>query len=178
MHNRQVLFAVFIAMLFTSCGPKLIPLKNKYATGNYEIKTQSNFETVWANIISLFAKNGIGVKLIDKSSGFIVAQYSSAPVTIEDKNGKLVDPTAYLVTSKMYDPGPQKIYYPLTANIEWNIYIKSTDGNETLINVNLTSATGGSNYVNGKMISAMYPVGWSTIKSTGVFEKFIADQIK
>lgn len=104
MKKIPVLLLIFGALFFASCSPKIIPLKNTYDTKPFELTTNSDFETVWGKIIEMFAKNGIGVKIIDKSSGFIVAQNTTAPITTEDKNGKLVNPKAWAVSEKYYGP--------------------------------------------------------------------------
>jgi hypothetical protein len=168
-----------IFLLFASCAPKLIPLKNNYDTKPFELTTSSDFETVWGKIIEMFAKKGIGVKIIDKSSGFIVAQNTTAPITTEDKNGKLLNPNAWAVTQKLYDPGSRKYFYAKEGTIEWNIYIKRNIDNTTTININLIDVT---------TVTSVYSLGYTvapttkTFKTraltTGVFEKQIAEQIK
>ncbi len=127
----------------------------------------------------MFAKKGIGVKIIDKSSGFIVAQNTASPITTEDKNGKLIDTTAWAVTQKLYDPGSRKYYYAKEGTMEWNIYLKRNTDSTTTININLIDVL---------TITSVYSVGYtkaSTAKTfktraltTGVFEKLIAEQIK
>jgi hypothetical protein len=170
---------LIILFLFASCAPKVVPLKNTYDAKPFELTTNSDLDTVWGKVIELFAKKGIGVKIIDKSSGFIVAQNTTAPITTEDKNGKLLNPTAWAVTPKLYDPGSRKYYYAKEGTIEWNIYIKKNTYNTTTINVNLIDIT---------TVSGVYSLGYTvapttkTFKTraltTGVFEKQIAEQIK
>ncbi|MEP7376539.1 MAG: hypothetical protein ABI675_24285 [Chitinophagaceae bacterium] len=170
---------LIVLLLFASCTPKVIPLKNTYDSKPFETTTTSDFETVWSKVIELFAKKGIGVKIIDKSSGFIVAQNTAAPITTEDKNGKLLNPTAWAVTQKLYDPGSRKYYYAKEGTIEWNIFIKRNTDSTTTININLIDVT---------TITSVYSIGYTTTATaktfktraltTGVFEKQVADQIK
>lgn len=174
----MITFLTFLS----SCAPKILPLKNKYSDGIYETKSTADFETVWGKVIELFAKTGIGIKLIDKSSGLIVAYSATAPVTTEDANGKIKDPTAWVVAEKYYDPGPKKVYFPKYTDIDWNIYVKKDPDNKdmTIINVNLITPYAISNYyVSGSVFGqTSNPNIRSKIRSTGVFEKTIADKIK
>jgi hypothetical protein len=170
---------LFALLLFASCTAKVVPLKNVYDTKPFELTTSSDFETVWGKIIEMFAKNGIGVKIIDKSSGFIVAQNTAAPITTENKEGKLIDKNAWVVTQKLYDPASRKYYYAKEGTIEWNIYVKRNEDKTTTININLIEVT---------TVTTGYSLGYTlsptvnTLKiralTTGVFEKQVADQIK
>lgn len=171
--------ALFILLFLSSCAPKIIPLKSTYDVKPFELTTPSDFETVWGKIIEMFAKKGIGVKIIDKSSGFIVAQNTSAPITTENKYGKLVDSTAWAVTPKLYDPGTRKYYYAKEGTIEWNIYIKRNTDNTTTININLIDiSTVTSVYSLGNIVAPTAKTFKTRALTTGVFEKQVAEQIK
>jgi hypothetical protein len=170
---------LILLIVFASCAPKIVPLKNTYDTKPFETTTSSNFETVWSRIIEMFAKKGIGVKLIDKSSGFIVAQNTAAPITTEDKDGKLFNPKAWAVAQKIYDPGSRKFFYAREGTIEWNIFIKRNIDSTTTININLIDVTTTTGvYSFGSTITPTAKIFKTRALTTGVFEKQVADQIK
>lgn len=178
MKNSSI--SILLILLF-SCGYKSIPLKGKYDDKPFVITTPSSFSTVWDKTIDLFAQRGIGIKLIDRSSGLIVAQNASAPVTSEDSKGNLINKEAWVVTEKIYDPGPRKYYYSTTANIEWNIRIKELPGGSTSININLINV---EIVTSAAKVNLLVPASTSSyvVKSpalsTRVFENMIAEIIK
>lgn len=179
MKIKLVTFFSFL-IIASACTVKTIPLKGKYLSPPYVIESSNNFQNVWDKIIDLFAQKGIGIKLIDKSSGLIVAQNSLVTVTKEDKNGKPIDPEAWLVSSQMYEPGSQKYYYPEKASAEWNIRIKDLGNGKTSINVNLVNivALTTVTQVNPIFMASTSTTYNTNVVSTGMFEKLLADLIK
>ncbi|MEX6689244.1 hypothetical protein QTN47_17170 [Danxiaibacter flavus] len=167
-----------LILLLSACSPKAVPLKNTYDTKPFEVVSKSDFETVWGRVIEMFAKQGIGIKIIDKSSGLIVAENTAAPVTTEDKNGNLLNPKAWAVIQKIYDPASGKYLYAKEGNIEWNIFVKRNQDSTTTVNINL---------INVSNISSFYAVGNTSVNlsktnrsraiSTKVFEKQVAEQV-
>ncbi len=163
-------YLILFSFFTLSCSaPKIIPLKGSYVTPPYEIKTEKSFNLVWDRLVDLFAQNGLSIKIIDRSSGLIVAGFTEMEVTYEDKNGILKNPKASLVTNVLYNWGANK-YAPLynIATGDWNVRIKESDSG-TLINVNV---------VNVKYYDAFtknYKI--ADCKSTGVFEKLISDYL-
>lgn len=162
---------------FASCKIKAIALKGEYPNQPMAISTDKSFEQVWSNLIDLFAQKGLSIKVIDKSSGLIVSERTAIPVSIEDKKGRLKDPQAYLAVPKIYVYNLEKpINYrggevnAVTA--EWNVRIKAT-GNGSVVNVNLVNPS--YTYQGSKSSKTELIVG---AKSTGIFENYIADQIK
>ena len=106
-------------------------LKGTYQNTPYEIQTSKPFDTVWSNLIDLFATKGISIKTIDKADGLIVSEKTSFlnSYTFENKKGKLIDTTAFVVTCR-----PRGLD-PLTDIIGvWNVRIKVVGG-KTVINV-------------------------------------------
>ncbi len=171
--------ASILLILLASCNYKTVPLKNTYQNKPYEITSSANFNTVWDKVIDVFSQKGIGIKLIDRSSGLIVAHNATIPVTHEDSKGNLVNPNAWVVSAKVWEPGANRYYYPETGSVEWNIRIKDLGGS-TSINVNIT------NIVTSTAVTQVNPVfalsNTSIVNtnavSTGVFEKMISDLIK
>jgi hypothetical protein len=171
---------LLLTVAISSCAMKEVPLKNKYDEKPFEITTTSDFETVWGKTIEYFAKSGIGVKLLDKATGFIVAQNTAAPITVEDKNGKLENPDAWAVTAKMYDPGSKMYYHSETeVPIEWNIYMKKNTDGGTTININLIKVEASISMYNfGQTTSNPSRIIKTRALTTGVFERRLADIIK
>jgi hypothetical protein len=172
----KILFAIAIMTFLIGCSPKMLPLKGTYINKPYEITSDKSFDAVWSNMIDLFATKGLSIKVIDKNSGLIVSEKTSliSNYTIEDDNGKLIDPNAWIVISKINWMGTEVIPDRLTA--EWNVRIKSNVEGKTIINVNLTNID-GSKYYAPTQYTAAQNFKFDG-RSTGIFEKTIADQVK
>lgn len=168
---------IFILLVFYSCTPfRVMPLKNTYAEKPFEQTVNKSKEVVWENIIDFFAKNGLSIKIIDKSSGLIISDKTTLKWTYELKDGKLEFPHAWVAVPKVINTGnnmPQKY---LSVFGDWNVRIKETTEG-TLINVNLVNINCFTNtYQLGSTSPASVPV--QGVKSTGVFEKMIYDNMK
>lgn len=177
---KRVTYVALLIFLFNSCSYKTIYLKGSYQTKPFETVTTSSLNEVWDKLIDLFAQKGLGIKLIDKSSGLIVAHNSLVPVTRENEKGQLVDPTAWVVSTSIYEPGSRKYYYPTTASVEWNVRIKDLGNNTTSINVNMVNILANTvvTQINPVFVSGTSTSVNTAAVSTGVFEKIIADLIK
>lgn len=164
---KKFLLIILVVALY-GCSITTVPLKGKYLDAPYVITSDKSLDVVWSNIIDLFATKGLSIKVIDKSSGLIVSERSSLPMTFENNMGKMKDSTAFVV-GQIISAGAID-YVPTRAYGEWNVRIKPGESGKTSININLTN------------IDAVIEAGKQTMhssgKSTGVFEKLIADQIK
>lgn len=175
---KKIYFFTIAILLFCSCSYKTIPLKNNYSNGNFEEYSIKSVDEVWSNIIEFFAKGGISIKIIDKSSGLIVSDKTEMTWTYENKKGELVNPEAWLVIAKLIDPANQKPVKPESINGEWNIRIKQS-GEKTLININLVNPTYSTYRVSGGVRSLVaYNFKKGLFQSTGEFEKWIYETIK
>lgn len=166
-------FLVFALTLLISCSYKTVPLKGSYQTGPFVKSTTTPPEKVWDKVIDLFATKGLSIKVIDKSSGLIVSDKTGLLATNEDKNGKLINPSAWIVLPKFYNPANQQFLTPNSVTGEWNVRIKSDEKGGTLINVNLVNVR--ELYPDLKGFINESP---SNGKSTGVFEEIIFNYIK
>src|SRR5262245_16159442 len=124
----------------------------EYPEPPIEIKSEKTFDQVWDNLVDLFAQKGLSIRIIDKSSGLIISDKSSLPVTIENSKGHAVDATAYIVVPKYQDENTHKmtsvtgrIYNPVTKKREynpafgdWNVRVRKLEAG-CLINVNITN---------------------------------------
>lgn len=162
-----------LLLIIVSCSLKTIPLKGKYQVEPFTQNTTTPVDKVWDKLVDLFATKGLSIKIIDRSSGLIVSDRYRLTVTQEDKNGKLENANAYVVTPKVYSPGSNSYIIPSDIVGEWNVRIKDNGSGGTLINVNLVNIkdvfTDLKGFSNEKL---------SVGKSTGVFEKIIFDSIK
>ena len=174
---------VVIAILFfTACSPKVDPIKGSYLTGPYQIKSTESQAEVWDNMIDLFAQKGLSIKIIDRSSGLITSEKSKLTWSRESqkKPGTLVTPNAFVVIERITFAGSKNSYVnPSYVTGEWNIRIKPNADSTTNINVNLVNIQAFAYY------SDLYLASSKTLnevkidaKSTGNFEKLIADAVK
>jgi hypothetical protein len=152
---------------------KTIPLKNTYSNGNFEKTADAMKDTVWDNIIDFFAKNGLPIKLIDRSSGLIISSESYLTWTFENNKGQLQNPKAWVVLAKQINPNNKQPIKYQSVTGEWNIRIKSISDHQTLINVNLVNTKYSSPF--SETVKQFTP---GTFQSTGVFENWIYETIK
>ena len=167
------LLSAFLIVLATSCTPKAYPLKGTYTNGNFEAYSEKSKDAVWDNIIEFFAKNGISIRIIDRSSGLIVSGETELTWSFENKKGELENKDAWVAIYRLYDPGSRQTYKPYLVTGEWNIRIKEQN-NKTLININLVNPT--YTRVMTSPVKTTFQKGY--VQSTGVFEKWVYEKIK
>lgn len=164
-----------IGFTLFSCNPQTtIPLKTDYSSPKKVYYSEKSKDEVWSKIIQLFASEGIGIKLIDKSSGLIVSEKTNfiKNYTQEDTNGKLLDKNSYVAVGTYKALG--RSIPPTNVMGSWNIRLFE-ENQKTAIEVNLTTIEAfyfASNY-QGQQVNIPYDA-----KSTGVFEKQIADYVR
>lgn len=173
---------------FQSCAPaKQIALKGTYPEPPMVFNSTQPFDKVWDNLIDLFAQKGFSIKIIDRSSGLIISQRSLLSATMEDKNGKLVDPFAIIavpsikfngriipITGTSVGPyATEKQIKALPVYGDWNVRVKSTPTGST-INVNITNVIYENILSPGKSVE---PISITGYKSTGKFEKELSQSI-
>jgi hypothetical protein len=172
---KKILTFITVAAMLQSCGQgSMIPLKSDYSKIQNTFYSDKSKDVVWNNIVELFSKNGIGIQLIDKSSGLIISNKTdySKTATTENASGKLLNEKAYVVVES-YD-APMRIVPAENISATWNIRLFEKD-NKTGININLTNIEATttfppSQYTRGLVLKY-------DAKSTGNFEKLIADSI-
>lgn len=169
-------YIVLLSFAFCSCaGKKAVSLKGSYPETPIQTQTEKKFSEVWDNLIDVFAQKGLPIKLIDRTSGLIVAESTLIPVTSEDKNGRLKDSSAYLVIPMAYDWGSNKYKaLPVGSTVigEWNIRVKEIGG-KTNVNINIVNV---KNRIFDKYKRESF-VLMTDFKSTGVFEKTLSQLI-
>lgn len=171
----KILFFILL-LAVSSCGVKSYPIKGTYLDKPYETTVTKTKEQVWERIIDFFATTGISIKLIDRGSGLIMSEKSELKWSYEKPNGALDDPTAWVVVPRMIDKASNQPYRNVKVTGDWNIRIKEADG-KTTINVNLVNINSVAP-VYGMWAVEANNMAISGTRSTGVFEKMIADIIK
>lgn len=171
---KQIFIGLFLICIINSCvSTKAIPLKGTYTNGNFEELTSTTKDRVWDNIVDFFSKKGLPIKIIDRSSGLIVSDETGLTWSYEDKNGKLVDLTAWVAIKKILISGTKTPVKPTLIIGEWNIRIKDAPNNQTSVAVNLVNPR----YTNAYATTLTY-FSNGGVRSTGVFEKMIYEHIK
>ena len=184
-------FTLLTFLFIASCThTKLIPLKGNYPSTPMVFSSEKSFDKTWDNLIDVFAQKGLSIRIIDRSSGLIISQTSLLKTTIEGKAG-LVDSTAfiavpYYLSNKRRIPitnpvvgayAQEKDILPTPVYGDWNVRIKASPTGGSIINVNITD-------LNYKLVGSKIKDMQNNIikiidyKSTGVFEKQLADLIK
>ncbi len=176
----RVISVLFIAFFFQSCA-SVQRVKGSYP--KHDFITDTPKEQIWTSLISIFAKNGIGIKTIDKSSGLLVSEIGQiSKISQEDLNGNIEDSTAYIVTDKFIDaPGSWdslgKIPYFVSAG--WNVVLSELNGKSS-ISINIVNiqayrnVNSGTNRAFSNGIPEKQPLN---AISTGRFERMIFEAI-
>lgn len=174
---KYVFILMFLCLIESCFSIKSVPLKGSYQDAPFVFASEKTFDKVWDNLIDFFAQNGIGIKLIDRSSGLIVSEDFSFRklYTWEDKKGKLKNPNAYLVTSGVRYSTDDKVRYPDRIEGNWNVRIKNSD-EKTSINVNITNVR-TSDEVFERNSFHYEENSRYVVKTTGVFERKIFEII-
>lgn len=180
---------VFLFALF-SCSVKNYPLKGEYPATPMVFNSENSFDKTWDKLVDVFAQKGLSIKIIDKSSGLIISTNSKMPATPENiQTLKPINSNAYIVVpsykmnGRMYPISGMNVLYPGTKNEkriyndvlgEWNVRIKP-NGSGSTINVNITNVTYYTyNYATKSTSLSLL----NDYRSTGVFEKILADLVK
>ena len=122
--NKIYLFVVIVSIvIIEGCSSYIVPLKGKYADTPVEITSTKHVDSIWLNITQLFAEKGLLIKKIEKEKGIIVSKESLfiAAYTFEDKDGKLIEPDAWIVLNEVLVN--KKKWNPKKIFCQWNIQI-------------------------------------------------------
>jgi hypothetical protein len=165
---KRFITFIMIALLLQSCaGGSEIGLKGNYQNPNtfYFDRTESE---VWSGLMAVLCDKGLSVKSMDKSSGVIFGdKYDfTNQSSAENAKGQLVSKDAFIVSQYVVFTGTNYIL-PNQISADWNIRIFQHEG-KTAMNVNVKNIV--SKY--SSSVTIVYEA-----KSTGNFEKLIADSI-
>lgn len=171
---KKIITLLLLATCLVNCVSKKI---TNNAPSSYTFQTDKTFEQAWSNIIDYISARGVPIKNIDKTSGIIITdEYSLIDsYTYEDKNGNLKNPNAYVVLQRIKG-GFGNTVNPEFVHGNYNIRVKPQNGG-TSVTVNLVNLKGavtkGKNMYGGGGHLIYYK-----IKSTNVFEKLLAENLK
>ena len=186
--KKLLLLLPLTAIILNSCyTAKVYQLEGKNYGAIQIIKSSKPVDTVWSNIIDMFATKGISIKTIDKNSGLIVTdRYNFKRHYSFEINGKLIDTTAWVALSYVAVKGG----YPensVNVSADWNVRVKP-EGTGSIINVNLTNIEAGVHFKKLNTLASINVDGKPPVyddidytldgESTGVFEKTIIDIVK
>ncbi len=165
---KRLITIIVVSTLLQSCDNSRVPLKGKYENPNTFYFEKSETE-VWTGLMAVLCDKGMSVKSMDKFSGVIFGdRYDfTALSSAEDSKGQLVNKNAFLVSQYVVYTGITYVL-PNLITADWNVRIFQHEGKTAL-------------KVNVKNISAKYQLSQTSFydaKSTGNFEKMIADSIK
>ncbi|HTI12517.1 MAG TPA: hypothetical protein VL832_28285 [Puia sp.] len=173
---------LFASLFMLSCSVQFVAPKGNYPKPPIAYHSNKPVDKVWDNLIDVFAQNGLSIKIIDKSSGLIVSERKSLSFTVEDKKGKIKNPSAFVIMPRITYEGFDDAILPYHVYGEWNVRIKA-EGQGTLININLLNFN--ADYGDPKSENSLYYQklrrkyqGSLDGQTTGIFENIIATSIK
>lgn len=140
MKPKLLLMSLLLTTMFISCGvTSYYSLRQNY-TPQTSIETASSYDEVWNNVVDFFAQNNLSISVLEKDSGLIAASnveiMGPVLVTQENRNGQLVNPSAWFVIpyNKAFANGRVKCSI--------NVRVKKTQYGMTHISVNLGNIIG------------------------------------
>ena len=178
-----VLFSFTCLSLITSCNNKVVPLQQTYQDKPYQFSVAASKDQVWTRLIDVLTSKGLAIKTIDKNSGLITTDHTSflSSYFFESKNGSLTNPNAIVVCTKVRGPFTfATSLKPESIAGQWTVITKQAD-DKTLVDIRLTNASGkvvvvedGGTYGQGVTRETHNLL----VKSTGVFEKSVENDLK
>ena len=172
---KKIFTLILVAIILQSCATvntqdSIIRIKGRYNNPDTFYFSDRTQEEVWNATVKLICKAGYSVKFMEKVSGVIFLDKTDfLDVSTTENNKGLENPEAFVVTGKQLIYG--MTLKPSNVIADWNIRIFQDNG-KTAININLK---------NIKSITPINTVNTQSIvyesKSTGNFEKMIADSI-
>ena len=127
--------ALIIAIIINGCTPDSVPLKGKYIDNPTEFTSAKSSDSLWLDIRQIFSENGLVIKKIDTAKGLIVTKKTPfiSVYTQENKDGKLVEPQAWVVLQK--DFTKRKEWKPKIIYGKWEIHINEAESGVTKIKI-------------------------------------------
>jgi len=124
-----------VVTIINGCNPYTIPLKGKYPMNPLEITSSKSIDSTWLDLTDLFALKGLHIKKIDKKEGLIVTKKTSfvSAYTMEDKDGNLEEPDAWVVLPMMMVHDKQ--WNPKIIYSQWSVQVIKGENGEALVKV-------------------------------------------
>ncbi len=135
VYYKPYSIAAIIIIIISGCTPDSIPLKGKYTDNPIEFTSSKTSDSLWLNLRQIFSEKGLVIKKIDREKGLIVTKKTPfiSAYTQEDKDGKLVEPQAWVVLEKHFTK--KKEWKPKIIRGEWLIQIGETESGVTKIKI-------------------------------------------
>jgi hypothetical protein len=156
------------------CGNKIFPLKGSY-TNEYSLTIPGlSIDSTWQRLIDFCARNGLSVKVIDKSSGLLTFDRPGVTWTYEDDSTHKPEiSSAWVILAKKREGG--FVTKPQLVTGEWSVRVQpTTDGKIRIITdlvfvmYNTFYSAKNNKYSKENVTDAF---------SSGVFERLLFDKI-
>ena len=177
----RVLSIILISALVYSCTPEKIPLEGNYITSSYEIQSDKPKDEIFTKVVNYL--DGISLKAdrIDKETGRIFISHAESVPTIEVKPSVLKNASAYFVCAKYRNNSDPDKAKRIRAEYEllyadWTISVQSING-YSVVSITASNIV-YHGYSKKAYVRTTKPIPAKDSRSTGVFEKAIADAIK
>jgi hypothetical protein len=171
---KKTICVLTLAVCLQSCHvTRKVPITGNYLPEAFTVVIEQPKQKVWDNIIDVVAVTGIGFSTLDKENGLLISkEYSfKGAVTHEKVNGDLADTSAYIVVPTLYYTVTKQYVSPGLVTGVLTVRVKEVEKG-SLLSIALTN------------IKAYSPTGVprrlsnTEAKSTGVFEKALANKLK
>ena len=135
----KTLHFLLLLLLLSGCSYFKVPLQHEYPSKPLYGYSDKSVEEVWKRLINVITDEGLDLKFIDKTSGFVLSDDLSIvdQVTIEDKNGKIINPGAFVVSEK--NNLDYRLFIPDHATAKWSVVIREAEGGRTAIKIALSA---------------------------------------
>lgn len=144
-----------------------VRIKGKYQEGPIRMEVAKSYDETWNKVIDFISDIGLNVKMVDKSSGLVISDPTSffGQTSIEDKDGKMINPKAYIVTSRTNDPNVKNPIKNTTAS--YNLRVKEITPGKSVVSVLLYNIN----------VQGYSDVFIHEGRSTGNFERWVLDNL-
>ncbi|MDP4263566.1 MAG: hypothetical protein Q8941_13650 [Bacteroidota bacterium] len=174
---KYILTFTFFLAVISGCGDaRPIPVSGKYQKLPFHFTTRESTDAAWNRLLDFLQQNHIAIDHTDRSSGIITTKKISFlhDYTWENKDHRLVDPSAYIVCARLRAPLTMSSTLDLEdVTGQWQFWIKEDSGGLS-VDISLTNAlaySGGMELSQWAKKNARRPESDQLVQSTGVFEQ-------
>lgn len=174
---KNIVITFLYLFCLTNCV-RHVPLHGKYPQGPVYGESEKSPEMVWQKLIDVVTDNGLDLKFIDKSSGFVMSDELSfyREQTVENTKGKLVNPEAYIVTSRT-DAIQPEFFRISKLTAKWSVVLRPSAKGGTQIKAVLSNIEAKDELVAAKTASSKSATRYEA-RSLLNFEKWLIDALK
>jgi hypothetical protein len=167
-----------LCILWSGCGAAAYPLNGEYTKTHFESTSTKSKDQIWSSVLDFFIEKGIIIKVMDKSSGYILSEPFSLlnSYTREYENGKPIDKNAAIVIGDISEGlTSKKNPHLLTANVSVRLIEKE---GQTNISISLLDLKCQYYSIRQNRQENITNTINTPAKSTGVFENQLLSAIK